>query len=33
MHILSFEKVGVTLTYVNENEEQPRGLAGRIFKE
>ena len=26
-------KVGMTRTYVNENEEQPRGFAGRIFKE
>ena len=26
-------KVGMTHTYANENEEQPRGFAGRIFKE
>ena len=26
-------KVGMTHTYANENEEQSRGFAGRIFKE
>ena len=25
-------KVGVTHTYMNENEEQPGGIAERIFK-
>ena len=25
-------KVGVTRTYMNENEEQPKGFAGRILK-
>jgi len=25
--------VGMTRTYVNENEEQPEGFAERIFKE
>jgi len=25
--------VGVTRTYANENEEQPKGFAGRILKE
>jgi len=32
MRIL-FWKVGVTRTYANKNEEQPRGFAGSILKE
>ena len=32
MHIIGW-KVGVTRTYMNKNEEQPEGFAGRIFKE
>ena len=32
MRISSLE-VGMTRTYANENEEQPKGFAGRILKE